>query len=136
MDWKKSSMDLSSFLLLEDSADSEVDCFAPHYINTDRTGAAKEEDAESCSCDCEEASEKHGIYEVSECMVEEEEDGDKGDEDKDDEDKDDDDGCWESWRSCKMGLSNAGLAEEEESKFIAGMDDKLFWETCLAVGYP
>ena len=134
MDWKKNSIDMSSFLLLEDSADSEVDCFASHSINPDRIAAAKDEDAESCSCDCEE----HVTYEVFECRVEEEEkkeDGGGGGDEEDDDD--DDDGCWESWRSCKMGLPNAGLAEEEEeSKVIADMDDKLFWETCMAVGYP
>lgn len=130
MDWKKNSMDMSCFLLLEDSADSEVDCFASHYISPDRIAAAKEEDAESCSCNCEEASEKHGMSEVFECRVEEEEEEEEGTE------GDDDDGCRENLGSCKMGLSNAVLAEEEESKVIAGMDDKLFWETCMAVGYP
>ncbi|WRX21414.1 hypothetical protein QQP08_013901 [Theobroma cacao] len=136
MDNKNGIVDVTCFLLVEDSGDSELDCepIIQQCHNMDVGIAADEDDAESCSCDTSERLDD--CYEVLQL---------DGDQDFSDWDEPAD-----GWSSCEMwsideALGYASAEEgEEEPRFdinlcgevMDGMEDRLFWETCMAVGYP
>uniref|UniRef100_A0A0A0KBF3 Uncharacterized protein n=1 Tax=Cucumis sativus TaxID=3659 RepID=A0A0A0KBF3_CUCSA len=125
--------DASSFFLWEDSADSEVDkllSHPPHQLESAVDDADDQEDACSCSCNNNDFS----IDDFQDAY-----DGDNGDGDQD------------------IGLigdggrrrSGAGYEEEEEEeeeessnndvgaiRNMNEMEDKVFWDTCMAGGYP
>ncbi|XVE82024.1 hypothetical protein DITRI_Ditri15bG0113700 [Diplodiscus trichospermus] len=150
MDNKNIEMvDVSCFLLVEASGDSELDC-GPINKQCDQSmdiasaataAAADEDDAESCSCDTI-TDRLDDFYEVILQL----------DEDQDFIDcNDHHDIGWSS--SCNMWSLDEALgyisAEEaaedgEEPRFgvnlcrevMDGMEDRVFWETCMAVGYP
>lgn len=137
---KNGVVDVSSFLLVEGSADSEADCGLLKLCE-DVIMACDydDEDAESCSCDTVDSLE---VFDY---------DGTGGDQDCSgyDEAKANKE-CAEERNWCRLWLGVAGLEYmstengEEESKadakwskeVIDQMEDSLFWETCLAVGYP
>ncbi|CAK7332893.1 unnamed protein product [Dovyalis caffra] len=128
MDNTRRVLDVSSFLLVEGSADSEADYGLPKlYLDvTIACDDDDDDDAESCSCDT--TDHVHGFDEAFEV----------------------DDHREPSWSGCKMILRDAALdcmiieEGEEESKVdnnlrkevVDAMEDRLFWETCLAAGYP
>ncbi|KDP40038.1 hypothetical protein JCGZ_02036 [Jatropha curcas] len=128
MDKKNELVDLSSFLLVEGSADSEGLLKLCEDVNMDCDYGEEEEeedddDAESCSCDTT------TLLEVCCCS------------EFDEADKDCSDGQEPS--SCRWMLEFTcdKEGEEEVSKSVSKevmdqMEDTLFWETCLAVGYP
>ena len=144
----KGVVDVSSFLLVEESADSEAD-FPTWEMCRDIAAAmgGGEDDAESCSCDTATQTLVHhdqgGLdgHEVSDYDVDDDQDNFS----------DDDDGelCCSSTRCCKLWLGYMSTEKgggEEESSCRVGfkrkvrdddeMDDRVFWETCMAVGYP
>ncbi|KAG5038989.1 hypothetical protein JHK86_019829 [Glycine max] len=107
-----STMDVSALLLTEDSADSEDDygffsvCPSSIAISDDN-----EDDAESCSCDTT----------TSTCGLP--------------KDGEDDQGFAEF-----CGNEVTALEDEAEIRIdqviVNESEDRLFWETCMAVGYP
>nr|KYP58036.1 hypothetical protein KK1_004326 [Cajanus cajan] len=107
-------MDVSALLLAEDSADSEDDyafftvCPSSIAITYDN-----EDDAESCSCDT-----------ISTCDLP-----------KDGEGHEDYKGFAEF-----CGNEAAALEDEAETRIgeviVNELEDRLFWESCMAVGYP
>ncbi|XWS08664.1 hypothetical protein CRYUN_Cryun40dG0020800 [Craigia yunnanensis] len=141
MDNKNEIVDVSCFLLVEDSGDSELDCGPINQCNQSMdiasAAAGDEDDAESCSCDTT-TERLDDFYEV---ILQLDEDQDFID-------------CNEpatGWSSCNMwsidealGYISAEEAEDQEPRFginlcrevMDGMEDRLFWETCMAVGYP
>lgn len=139
---KNEVMDVSPFLLVEGSADSEAD-YGLLKLCLDVTIACDDDDAESCSCDTSD------ILDFHETNVEcdDQDYGDFNDGDKNIHDHQD-----PSWSSCKMWLRDGAAWEfmsteegEEESKVginlsnrevMDEMEDRLFWETCMAAGYP
>ncbi|KAK2646616.1 hypothetical protein Ddye_021811 [Dipteronia dyeriana] len=146
-------VDVSSFLLVEESADSEAD-FPTWEMCRDIAAATGgvEDDAESCSCDTATQTLVHrdqgGLdgHEVSDYDVDDDQDNFS---DCDDDDDDDDELCLSSTRCCKLWLGSYMSTEkggEEESSCRVGfkrkvrdddeIEDMVFWETCMAVGYP
>ncbi|XVF28438.1 hypothetical protein REPUB_Repub15cG0029300 [Reevesia pubescens] len=148
MENKKGIVDVSCFLLVEDSGDSELDCEPIKQCQSLEIAAAaagdhENIDAESCSCD---TSYTERLDDFNEVILQ-----------LDDEDQDFID-CNEaatSWSSCKMWsidealgyLSTDEEAEDHDQEPMFGinnlcresmdsMEDRLFWETCMAVGYP
>lgn len=129
MESKNGAVDISCFFLVEESGDSEADYVVD--IAGD-AGGDDSDDAESCC---------HNTMEIQ--MV-------------DDFDHEDvvvcDDHCQEfsgcdepSWRSAKVWRMDSTEEGEEEVVFgisrrrrevMDGMEDKHFWETCIAAGYP
>jgi hypothetical protein len=131
---KRPVLDVSSFLLVEGSADSEAEYgLLKLYLDVTiacaaaAAAAADDDDAESCSCDTTDRI--HGFSETFEV----------------------DDHREPSWSGCKMFLKDAALdcmiieeGDQEESKVdinlsrevMDAMEDRLFWETCIALGYP
>jgi len=135
-------VDVSSWFLIEDSADSEGDTgfFSLLYPNNivANTGY-NEDDAESCTRDTagtcglcgdgEGGEDENGYGEFC------------GDEDE---------GCGSGWSNSTMWLSDASLEVECSSPLVVedevetrivkvnvnDVEDKIFWETCMAVGYP
>ncbi|KAJ0093968.1 hypothetical protein Patl1_25547 [Pistacia atlantica] len=127
-------VDVSSFLLVEETADNFLNCqmFHSMVITVD------EDDAESCSCDTSEM--QASVHEVFDYDIDEA-DCEFGEVDESER----------SCSSCKMWLSADGsgyLSKEQgeaESIWVDinlsrqvkdEMEDRLFWETCMAVGYP
>ncbi|KAF9673301.1 hypothetical protein SADUNF_Sadunf10G0009900 [Salix dunnii] len=124
--------DVSSFLLVEGSADSEAEYgILKLYLDvTVACDAADDDDAESCSCDTADCV--HGFDETFEV--------------------DHDYHREPSWSTGRRTfLKDAALdcmiideGGEEESKadidltreVMDAMEDRLFWETCIALGYP
>ncbi|KAK7264576.1 hypothetical protein RJT34_32185 [Clitoria ternatea] len=113
-----STRDVSpSLLLIEDSADSEEDSATPVGNNSE-----DDDDAES-TCNCDTAN-----------MVE----GDETHQDDKLRCGDEDGGNSTMWMSVEP------LEEVEEAERRVGevkvnvnqLEDRLFWETCMAVGYP
>lgn len=155
MDMKKNGVDVSSFLLVEESADSEVDSLTCEMCRHDLVMAGDEDDAESCSCD---TSDIHAGVLQKGFDYDEDEDEDFSDVDYGDE-YNEVDQLQLNCKSCKMWWSDAARlgymstqqqqqqqrGEEEYSswdginisrKVKDEMEDRLFWETCMAVGYP
>ncbi|XWS53691.1 hypothetical protein CRYUN_Cryun10bG0022200 [Craigia yunnanensis] len=140
MDYKNGIVDVSCFLLVEDSGDSELDCVPIKQCQSmEIVTADHEDDAESCSCDTISTERLDDFYEV---MIQLDEDQDFID-------------CNEpsaGWSNCNMWSIDKALeyksadqeAEDQEPKFginlcrevMDGMEDRLFWEACMAVGYP
>ncbi|AES64283.1 hypothetical protein MtrunA17_Chr2g0286631 [Medicago truncatula] len=130
----------SSLLLIEDSADSEGDLigFFTLYPAANYIGH-KEEDAESCTYECD----IDDMYDLVK-----EDDNDKGSHEFCCVD------CSCSCSSSTMWLSDAALEiecssspllvddDDEEIRMVNvnvnvnDVDDKLFWEICMEVGYP
>lgn len=118
-------VDVSSFLLIEETADNFLNCqtICNMVITVD------EDDAQSCSCDTSE-------------MQAFDSDGSEFSEVDDSEQRS---------SRCQLWLSNHGLGYsskeqgEEQSSWVGvnlskevkdEMEDRLFWETCMAIGYP
>ncbi|CAJ1941120.1 unnamed protein product [Sphenostylis stenocarpa] len=104
-----STMDLSALLLFEDSADSEDD-YVFFTVNIAITGD-NEDDAESCNCDTTSTSDLP----------------------KDGEGQEDDEGFGEFCGNNEVAELEA---EAERRIFVNESEDRLFWETCMEVGYP
>ncbi|KAF8017039.1 hypothetical protein BT93_H2292 [Corymbia citriodora subsp. variegata] len=117
----KHLVDPSSYLVMEDTADSEAD-----FLQSEATaifGEGDDDDAESCSCDASEVSGSRA---------------DVWDDDRDTSDQ------WnnpsqrssteeESWvDSGGIGSGRRDPSKEE----MDAMEDKVFWEACMAIGYP
>ncbi|KAI4345503.1 hypothetical protein L6164_012619 [Bauhinia variegata] len=128
------TVDVSSWLLFEDSADSEADSgFSTLHLSIAAVADADEDDAESC------ISDKDGIYDLP--MVADSHEDDQEVEFSSDEDD-------RNFCSSTVWLSDAALGcicplaleDEGETKMtevnINELEDRLFWETCIAVGYP
>lgn len=129
----------SSLLLIEDGADSEGDSIGFFTLYSADNIGHKEEDAESCTCDCD----IDGI-----CSLVKEDEDVKGS----GEFCCVDCSCfsstmWLSEATMKIECSSSPLLlvdedEEEETRMVDvnvnvnDVDDKLFWEICMAVGYP
>ncbi|KAK3417726.1 hypothetical protein EUGRSUZ_H03671 [Eucalyptus grandis] len=130
--------DMSSYLLMEESADSEVD-FVQSKVTANCGGSIDDgdDDAESCSCDAREVS---GSY-VDDC-----DNRDPGDQwnnlrqgsstvwvsDREDEHMSRDEDEDESWVDSGSGSGSRDLSKKETD----ATEDKVFWETCMAIGYP
>lgn len=103
---KMNNVEVSSFLLIEDSADSEDDygffSLGPSSIGIN---GDNEDDAESCSCDTTINGDNQGFVEF-----------------------------------CGIKNEFAALEDEAETRtdeaVVNELEDRLFWETCMAVGYP
>ena len=135
MDSKNGTVDLSFSLFFEDTADSETDAADPDKIHADVGAAYDDQDAESCSYDTRDNT--LGFTKAVDC-----DDQDSGDSigiDGDDHQE-------LSTSSCKMRFSDVTsryLSKdkgEEETKVdkidVDEMEDRVFWETCMEVGYP
>jgi len=120
----------SSLLLIEDSADSEGDLigFFTLYPAANYFGH-KEDDAESCTCECD----NDGM-----CSLVKENEDDKGSGEF---------GCfsstmWLSDATMEIECSSSPLLVDDEEEIgmvnvnLNDVDDKLFWEICMEVGYP
>lgn len=113
----------SSLLLIEDGADSEGDSIGFFTLYPAAIIGHTEEDAESCTCDCD-------IKDICSLLKEDE----------------DEDVKWPGELgfvdySCSTSpLLLVDEEEEEETRMVNvnvnDVDDKLFWEICMAVGYP
>ncbi|XVF62689.1 hypothetical protein PTKIN_Ptkin09bG0028500 [Pterospermum kingtungense] len=143
MDNKNGVVDISCFLLVEDSGDSELDSGPMQCDQSMDVAGADEDDAESCSCDASTTERLDDFYEEILQL----------DEDQDFIDCIEPTAATGSWSSCNMwsidealGYISADEAEDhhQEPRFgiklcrevMDGMEDRLFWETCMAVGYP
>ncbi|KAB1997197.1 hypothetical protein ES319_D12G008900v1 [Gossypium barbadense] len=129
-------IDISSYLLLEATGDSESGCcFDPamSVINHDDDG--DDDDAESCSCDTTTSDVVHGVREVNRFEQKA----------NDDDDDDDDDGEVVEMRKevrlhkkCRDDRRfNGGAAKDEKSSTVDSTKtlkekNRLFWEACLA----
>ncbi|KAH1096474.1 hypothetical protein J1N35_013395 [Gossypium stocksii] len=116
-------LDISCFFLIEDSGDSEHDSESSSMDITTVTVAGSggdEDDAESCSCDTISTERLDDFYQAILKFL---------DDDGDDQDlihcNDDEDGD-----------ERPGLGMDLCREVMDGMEDRLFWETCMAVGYP
>nr|KYP62830.1 hypothetical protein KK1_017385 [Cajanus cajan] len=123
-------MDVSSWLLIEDSADSEGDSGFSSLCpcNIVANIGHNEDDAESCTCD---TAGTCGLYEDGEGHEDEMMSG-------------------SDCSSSTMWISDATLAiecssplvDEDEGKTrivkvdVNDVEDKIFWEICMEVGYP
>ncbi|KAK7363640.1 hypothetical protein VNO77_05790 [Canavalia gladiata] len=116
------SMDVSPLLLIEDSADSEDDSGFFTLCPSSIIGE-NEDDAESCNCDT-----------ASTCGIPKDGEGHEDDQGFE-ESYDDEDGG-----NSNMWMSVAAFEDEAETRIgevnVNGSEDRLFWETCMAVGYP
>ncbi|RDX99526.1 hypothetical protein CR513_17408, partial [Mucuna pruriens] len=128
-------MDVSSWLLIEDSADSEGDSgiFSLYPCNKVANTGHNEDDAESCTCDTA------GICGIFEDGEGHEDEKGRGDEDE---------GGGSDWSSSTMWMSDAALEMECSSPLVVedevetrivkvnvnDVEDKIFWEICMAVG--
>lgn len=137
----KNGMDVSSFVLVEESADSEVDSLTCEMCLRDAVMATgDEDDAESCSCDTIEMQAEGLDYDHDHKNEEFDDDGDGSSTDQHRQIN------WSS--SCKIWWADGADDEEEYSSWDIGinnnisrkvkdeMEDRLFWETCMAFGYP
>ncbi|GMI69836.1 hypothetical protein HRI_000652900 [Hibiscus trionum] len=123
MENKNEVLDVSSFFLVEDSGDSELDR-GPFMAMV--AGAADEDNAKSSSCNDMITTERSldDFYEVVH--------------QHDDEEEDDQNFIDYGHRS----IGNVGSIDEAIGSYnifrnvMDCMEDRLFWETCLAVGYP
>lgn len=130
-------MDVSSWLLIEDSADSEGDSgfFSLCPCKIVANIGQNEDDAESCTCD---TAGMCGLFEDGEGHEDEKGCGEFcGDEDE---------SCDSDWSmsdavleiECSSPL--AGTDDEVETRIVKvnvnDVEDKIFWEICMEVGYP
>lgn len=131
-------MDISSLLLIEDSADSEGDTgffsLCPSTIAANNIGH-NEDDAESCTCDTA------GVCSLFK--------GGEGHEDDqgsgefcggEDDNYGSDFSMWLSEEALEMECSSPFVEDEVGTRTgkvnVNEVEDKLFWEICMAVGYP
>ncbi|XVF66305.1 hypothetical protein PTKIN_Ptkin10aG0024500 [Pterospermum kingtungense] len=124
MDNNNGMVDVSCFLLVEDSGDSELDC-GPKSMEI--AAADHEDDAESCCCDTISIERLDDFYEETILQL--------------DEDVQDFIDCEEA-----LGYISADQEVEDDEdpwfginlcrEVMDGMEDMMFWETCMAVGYP
>ncbi|KAK8585795.1 hypothetical protein V6N13_050766 [Hibiscus sabdariffa] len=127
MDNKNGLVDVSRFFLVEHSGDSELISESSMDITASTVaagGGVDDNDAESCSCDAISTERLDDFYEVIIRLLDD--DGGGGNEDLidcNDEDRD-------------RGGEEPGLCIDLCREVMDGMEDRLFWETCMAVGYP
>ena len=132
-------VDASSSLLFEDSGDSETD--AEIHADDVATDIFDDQDAESCSCDtCDD--DKHGFTDHQFLDCDDQDSGNSsginhGD---DDHHEPSTSGCNQLWLSDENSGCLSRKEGEEETKVdkidVDEMEDRLFWETCMEVGYP
>lgn len=148
MDWKK-CVDVSPSLLFEDIADSDqTDAGANKIHAGDAIAGRDDQDAESCSCDAsDDGTPGFDDHEVLDC--DEQDSGASNGSDHGD------DHYEQSTSSCfsdvDLGCLSREKGEDEEKNIVEinkddpsekteiikdEMEDRLFWETCMAVGYP
>ncbi|XVF38618.1 hypothetical protein REPUB_Repub20aG0117900 [Reevesia pubescens] len=131
MENKNGIVDVSCFLLVEDSGDSEQ-C---QSMEIAAAADDHEDDAESCSFDTISTERLDDFYEVI-LQLDDIEDQDLIDCNEAAT------GCWSGCNMCS--IDEALEAEDQEPRFglnlstevMDGMEDRVFWETCMAVGYP
>ncbi|GMI70346.1 hypothetical protein HRI_000703900 [Hibiscus trionum] len=111
-DKKNGVLDVSSFFLVEDSGDSELDR-GPSMAAV--AGADDEDDAESCSCN--DTIKIEGSFDDFYEVIH--------DDDKDEEHQN-------YVGSIDEAIGSYNICRE----VMDGMEDRLFWETCMAIGYP
>ncbi|KAK8623847.1 hypothetical protein V6N13_065210 [Hibiscus sabdariffa] len=130
MDDKNGLVDVSRFFLVEHSGDSELVSESSMDITTATVaagGGVDDNDAESCSCDAISTERLDDFYEVILRLLDDDDDDDgDGDEDLID--------CNEEGRD--RDGEEPGLGIDLCREVMDGMEDRLFWETCMAVGYP
>lgn len=107
-------IDVSSWLVVEDSADSEGDI---GFFSLVYQVVSNEDDAESCTCDT-----------AGSCGLSEDVEGGE-------------DEMWQSDTWLETECSSPLVVEDEvETRILKvnvnDVEDKIFWETCMAVGYP
>ncbi|BAT87368.1 hypothetical protein LR48_Vigan09g217500 [Vigna angularis] len=108
-------IDVSSWLLVEDSGDSEGDT---GFFSLLYQVVSNDDDAESCTCDT-----------AGTCGLSEDVEGGE-------------DEMWLSDTSLEIECSSSPLVVEDEVETrivkvnVNDVEDKIFWETCMAVGYP
>lgn len=110
--------DVSSFFVWEDSADSEVD------INQLESAVDDQEDACSCSCDDNYSTDFQAVDLIR------------------DGQPDQLDG--RRWSGAELVYNSEEEEEEEEEssnnigviRDMNAMEDRVFWDTCMAGGYP
>ncbi|KAK7303176.1 hypothetical protein RJT34_14078 [Clitoria ternatea] len=122
-------VDVSSLLLIEDSADSEGD--SGFFSSMAANIGHNEDDAESCTCDS-----------PGSCSLFEDGEGHEDEKGCDDEVN----SCGSDWNFSTMWLSDTECSsplvveDVEETRTVKvnvnDVEDKLFWEICMAVGYP
>lgn len=137
MDLKQRLVDVSSYLLMEDSADSEAD-FVQSEVAAVCSVSGEDDDAESCSCDSSEVSGSHAddcddrdsrdqwnnpSQRSSVVWASDREDGHASTDVNEEE---------EPWVDSAGGSGGEDLSKGE----MDAMEDKVFWETCMTIGYP
>ncbi|GKU85574.1 hypothetical protein SLEP1_g229 [Rubroshorea leprosula] len=131
MENKNGFVDVSCFLLVEDSGDSEADYEPVIAGDEDGDDGDEGDDAESCCYNVREIQMVDDFDQEAVEWVDYHQELNSRDE--------------PSWRSCKMWCIDAAEQGEEGATFdvngrsrevMDGMEDRLFWETCMAVGYP
>lgn len=116
------------------------------YVDAANDGDDDDDDAESCSCDLWGSGCANGCVVDGEYGYGDGREGQGSDEDYDN-DNDDEDGLGfpeASVPNLLMGSVPSGLQEKEETvdadaalrEAMDAMENREFWETCLAVGYP
>ncbi|KAE8691903.1 Detected protein of unknown function [Hibiscus syriacus] len=119
MDHENGLVDVSPFFLFEHSGDSELDSESSSDITmATAVIGGDEDDAESCSCDMIGTERLDDFYEVILRLLDDEEEESIGCDDED--------------RIKEEPGSGIDLCGEGMDR----MEDRLFWETCMAVGYP
>lgn len=136
-------MDVSLSLLFEDIADSETDAGPDHKIHADDAIAG--DDAESCSCEASYTPAGFGDHQVLDHCDEQDSGASINGSDGDDIDhyepinKDVALECSsreEGGEETNMGEINKDDPSKTKEINKDEMEDRLFWETCMAVGYP
>lgn len=122
-------VDISSWLLIEDSADSEEDSgIFSLYPSTAFISGHNEDDAESCNYDTDG---KCGLSEFDD-------DHDFGDDNI--ESDSGDSIMWLPSTTLECFSSLPVKDEDDEMKMgevnVHDLEDRLFWEVCMEVGYP
>lgn len=147
MDWKK-VLDMSNFVLLEDTADSHETKVVPdleaHAAEAAIAGDHDDDDLQDTesSCCCGTASD-YKLSKVVDCHDDQDSNGVSNfgnDEDDDEHHEKSTNSCCETSMSEDVALE-CNFSEEEERKIgkfnnMDEMEDRLFWETCMAEGYP
>jgi len=153
MDWKK-CVDVSPSLLFEDIADSDqTDAGADHKTHAgDAIAGRDDQDAESCSCDASDGTPGFDDHdEVLDCD-EQDSGASNGSDHGDDHYVQSTSSCFsdvalgclsreegEDHEETNIGEISKGDPSEKSQKtemIKDEMEDRLFWETCMAVGYP
>ncbi|CAL5357561.1 unnamed protein product [Camellia sinensis] len=131
-------VDVSSFMLLEATGDSEVDSELNMDVAADHDADDDDDDAQSCSCDlldyCGPEFDYDHLGNAHDQDLHFDDDDDEGeviDQDWTDDDNDDDDQVGLS-STAKAGLHKKSSVDSNMELMNEMEKNRLFWEACLA----